>query len=600
MTNKLESQILLQNLLERFKPAQGGGYILPGELTEREHRALIHALNNLGTVDDIPTTVNETKINIAPNVIIEEIQNDDSHLSNLNQEPNQEEESKDPIKEKIENIKQTELNDTEAEDNKSPIHFTQLNTSTMLLPPPKNNCRVCLDFGTAMSKATLISEEIDDEFIEDIEVISLGIPGDQEEISENMLVSSVFIDDIGKIWFGQSAVQMSHIQPPEAHRQRLDNIKRYLSEEGLSATVGKQFNPTNSAITYEDMVLAYLSYFTWTMNQATSLQGIEKNVLRRFAMPCFDKMKHVQVVAKLKQLLGEAQILADTFDAQFSSGVDLSDFLNAIRQIRKNKFHFNFIREDITEPLGVAGSLISWEDDVDSLVMVIDIGAGTSDFSLYRMKYDEKSKKSAALEIKDSNRGITEAGNHLDKLLQGVILSKANIRQDNPLYLNTFGALNLHLRDYKESLFKDGFISATLFNGDVVEVTLEEFMDLPQVEAFSNSLKSCMQEILNNISPSFVKAAPHNALAVALTGGGAELPMVKVLASGTITAHGKTLNLVQTQTFPKWLAIEYPDLEQDYSRIAVSLGGARKNILQASGPASITCDPVGNYELAAN
>ncbi len=33
-------------------------------------------------------------------------------------------------------------------------------------------------------------------------------------------------------------------------------------------------------------------------------------------------------------------------------------------------------------------------------------------------------------------------------------------------------------------------------------------MDLPQVEAFSNSLKSCMQEILNNISPSFVKAAP--------------------------------------------------------------------------------------------
>ncbi len=104
-------------------------------------------------------------------------------------------------------------------------------------------------------------------------------------------------------------------------------------------------------------------------------------------------MKHVQVVAKLKQLLGEAQILADTFDAQFSSGVELSDFLNAIRQIRKNKFHFNFIREDITEPLGVAGSLISWEEDVDSLVMVIDIGAGTSDFSLYRMKYDEKSKK---------------------------------------------------------------------------------------------------------------------------------------------------------------------------------------------------------------
>ncbi|WP_061039694.1 hypothetical protein [Vibrio coralliirubri] len=583
MTNNLESQILLQNLLERFKPAQDGGYVLPGELTEREFRALTHALDHLKqevdqsqgedektTFIDIPVAKQEKTAEPEPSLV----------------EPELELES--DVRADIPSIEEV----------KPSVTYTPLNISTMSLPTPKSNVRVCLDFGTAMSKATLISEETDDDAIEDIEVISLGIPGDQEEISENMLVSSVFIDDLGKIWFGQAAVQMSHIQPPDTHRQRLDNIKRYLSEEGLSSEVGKQFNPTSSQITYEDMVLAYLSYFTWAMNQATSLQGIDKNILRRFAMPCFDKMKHVQVVNKLKQLLGEAQILADTFDLQFSSGIELDDFLNAITQIRKKNLKFNFIREDVTEPLGVAGSLISWQENVNSLVMVIDIGAGTSDFSLYRMKYDEKLKKSAALEIKDSNRGITEAGNHLDKLLQGVILNKADIRQGNPLYLNTFGALNLHLRDYKEALFRDGFISATLFNGDVVEITLDEFMALPQVESFSKSLKECMQEILNNISPSFVHAAPNNALAVALTGGGAQLPMVKVLANGTISAHGKTLNLVQTQEFPQWLAAEYPELEQDYSRIAVSLGGARKNILQASGPATITCDPVGEYRLA--
>ncbi|MGV2989383.1 hypothetical protein ACE1OE_17200 [Vibrio sp. E150_011] len=583
MTNNLESQILLQNLLERFKPAQDGGYVLPGELTEREFRALTHALDHLKqevdqsqgedektTFIDIPVAKQEKTAEPEPSLV----------------EPELELES--DVRADIPSIEEV----------KPSVTYTPLNISTMSLPTPKSNVRVCLDFGTAMSKATLISEETDDDAIEDIEVISLGIPGDQEEISENMLVSSVFIDDLGKIWFGQAAVQMSHIQPPDTHRQRLDNIKRYLSEEGLSSEVGKQFNPTSSQITYEDMVLAYLSYFTWAMNQATSLQGIDKNILRRFAMPCFDKMKHVQVVNKLKQLLGEAQILADTFDLQFSSGIELNDFLNAITQIRKKNLKFNFIREDVTEPLGVAGSLISWQENVNSLVMVIDIGAGTSDFSLYRMKYDEKLKKSAALEIKDSNRGITEAGNHLDKLLQGVILNKADIRQGNPLYLNTFGALNLHLRDYKEALFRDGFISATLFNGDVVEITLDEFMALPQVESFSKSLKECMQEILNNISPSFVHAAPNNALAVALTGGGAQLPMVKVLANGTISAHGKTLNLVQTQEFPQWLAAEYPELEQDYSRIAVSLGGARKNILQASGPATITCDPVGEYRLA--
>lgn len=582
MTNNLESQILLQNLLERFKPANDGGYVLPGELTEREFRVLTHALEHLKQTAELPQDTSENTKSIDIPI-----------------EKREETATTEPAEPELAPESDTKIGNPESapEETKHSINFTPVNMNSMSLPLPKNNVRVCLDFGTAMSKATLISEESDDDSIEDIEVISLGIPGDQEEISENMLVSSVFIDDVGKIWFGQAAVHMSHIQPPEAHRQRLDNIKRYLSEEGLSTKVGQQFNPTGSDITYEDMVLAYLSYFTWTMNQATALRGIEKNVLRRFAMPCFDRMKHVQVVNKLKQLLGEAQVLADTFDSQFASGIVLTDFLNAIQQIRKKNLKFNFIREDITEPLGVAGSLISWEENVNSLVMVIDIGAGTSDFSLYRMKYDEKSKKSAALEIKDSNRGITEAGNHLDKLLQGVILSKANIRRDNPIYLNTFGALNLHLRDYKEALFRDGFISATLFNGDVVEITLDEFMALPQVRSFSNSLKDCMQEILNNISPSFVHAAPNNALAVALTGGGAQLPMVKVLANGTISAHGKTLNLVQTQEFPRWLAAEYPELEQDYSRVAVSLGGARKNILQASGPASITCDPVGEYAL---
>ncbi|MCG9778074.1 hypothetical protein [Photobacterium damselae] len=585
MKNNFESQILILNLLDRFKPVKDGGYTLPGELTDREYCALKHALELLQKSLDIPQDIQNEQVTIKPS-----IKEENKKLATLSDTP----ETKIEIHKESKREKNAQIANSPA----LPKNFTVLNTSVLKLSPPKSNTRVCLDFGTAMSKATLITEENDGYSSEDITVISLGIPGDQEEISENMLVSSVFIDDLGKIWFGQAAVHMSHIQPPDAHRQRLDNIKRYLSEEGLSNEVGKQFNPTENKITYEDMVLSYLSYFTWTMNQATSSQGIDRNVLRRFAMPCFNRMKHVQVVGKLKQLLGEAQILADTFTTQFASGIDLADFLNAIQQIRKENYKYNFIKEDITEPLGVAGSLISWEDNVNSLVMVIDIGAGTSDFSLYRMKYDDVTKKSVALEIKNSNRGITEAGNHLDKLLQGVILSKADIRPENPLYLNTFGALNLHLRDYKEALFRDGFISATLFNGDVIDINLDEFMDLPQVESFSNSLKGCMQEILNEISPSFVHGAPNNALAVALTGGGAQLPMVKVLANGTITAHGKTLNLIQTQEFPEWLKIEYPELENDYSRIAVSLGGARKNILQSTGPASITCDPVGEYKLA--
>jgi molecular chaperone HscA len=475
--------------------------------------------------------------------------------------------------------------------------FTPLNTSVLNLPEPKDSVRVCLDFGTAMSKATLVHEDEQYDDYEIIEVATLGVPTDQEEISEHMLVSSVFIDNDAKLWFGQSAVEMSQLQTGEDQRQRIDNIKRYLSEEGLNEKVSSVFNPTEVDLTFEDMVLAYLAYFTWAMNEATAPLGYSRNIYRRYAMPCFEKTKGMQVSDKLNLLLGQAQILADTFAGRFNDGISLYDFVNAIRKVRQSKPATLFVQESITEPLGVAGSLISWQDNVDSLVMVIDVGAGTSDFSLYRLKFDQAKNMSVALEVSGASRGITEAGNHLDKLLQGTILKKAKISSSDATFRNTLGALTLRLREFKESLFKDGFVNATLFNDDIVEVTLDEFLALPQVQSFSASLKECMVDILNDIDPSFIRGAPHNALAIALTGGGAELPMVLSLAEGTIQAHGKELRLIRTSAFPEWLQEDYPDLELEYPRIAVSLGGARKHILKARGPATVTCDPVGEYNL---
>ena len=40
--------------------------------------------------------------------------------------------------------------------------------------------------------------------------------------------------------------------------------------------------------------------------------------------------------------------------------------------------------------------------------------------------------------------------------------------------------------------------------------------------------------------------------------------------------------------FPSWLAEDHPNLESDYSRIAVALGGAREKIIQSNGSMSTT------------
>jgi molecular chaperone HscA len=224
--------------------------------------------------------------------------------------------------------------------------------------------------------------------------------------------------------------------------------------------------------------------------------------------------------------------------------------------------------------------------------MVIDVGAGTSDFSLYRMGFDPAKDISVAYEVSGSATGITEAGNYLDALLKGLILQKAGIDSNHPHWVNIMGALELNLRNYKEALFRDEIVSVSLFNGDVVDVALADFLSLSQVQLFSDSLKNCMVNILKKVDSSFIKGAPNNTLGVALTGGGSDLPMVKALAQGELNINGVEIKLHQTPRFPSWLEEDYPDLEMDYPRISVSLGGARKRIIKRD-VATITAGGIG-------
>jgi len=480
-----------------------------------------------------------------------------------------------------------------------------LDLSALSLPESESSCRVCMDFGTAMSKATFVNDGEDGD-LEEIQVLRLGVPGDQEQIDEVMLVSSVFIDSQGLLWFGQHAVEQAQIAP-DGRNSRMDNIKRALSEDNLGESVSTTYNPTQHQLTYEDIVLAYLSFFTWSINCALindiQTQEIAGNFRRRFAMPCFPRANARKVEGKLKVLLGEAQVLADTFKADIHQGLPLSRFLSAVNQLRAEKRSYPFIEFSITEPLGVAGSLLSWRSSQDSLVLVVDIGAGTSDFSLYRLNVvvNDDGVKSSAGEVDGTARGITEAGNHLDKILMGLILRKSGIDAAHSKYRNITHALERDIRFHKESLFSpSGEALVTLYTGETVNVSLEEFLAEPAVRSFEDSLRTTLIEILESAHQdwiNWVRANPSRQLTIVLTGGGATLPMARKLAEGTVTAHGVTIPVAAAKAFPEWLREDYPDLEDHYPRVAVSLGGARKNTIHSIGVLKSTGIGIGGHQL---
>ena len=476
----------------------------------------------------------------------------------------------------------------------------ELNMSSLKLDPPPDKVRLCLDFGTAMSKATLVDEREDNE---DIRVLKLGVQVNQEEISgDYMLVSSIYIDNNGLLWFGQKAVDWSE---RDSTHGRLDNMKRFLFEEGFDDEVNDDFNPTGLAITYGDMVRAYLMFLTWAVTKSLEVDGYPKNIKRRFAVPIFDGGKKRETIYQLKKMLGNAQILADTFYEKFQDGIPLSLFLTAVKKLDDMNNDYPFITEDITEPLGVAGSLLSWQEKVDPcLVMVLDVGAGTSDFSLFKIAYDPETEESeteesetkeseTSVEVKDSARGITEAGNHLDDLLYSYIKKKGEITEEKPHYHKILGNLKPRIRAYKELLFNNKVVTVSLFKEEIeievvmeVKIKIDEFLALEGVKKFSKTLKDTMVDILEKIDKSWIQSARLPAgnlgIKVVLTGGGSKLPMVKKLAEGEISIQGNQLQLVKALDFPEWLDKEgYDEYKNIYPRVAVSLGGARRNIMRS-------------------
>lgn len=571
-----EAQIILANLRERIEQGSDGKYRLPGIVTTAE----LAALDFFSSKASTPTS---------------------AHVSEANA-PKVEETLAKPTEPSPSVVATAEVSPALIEED------VALDLSTLSLPQVDQPYRVCLDFGTAMSKATFVHDNERDD-MEEIQVLMLGVPGDQEQVDEVMLVSSVYIDAKGLLWFGQHAVEQAQAAP-DGMNARMDNIKRALSEGNLGEPVDPTHNPTQYSLTYEDVVLAYLAFFTWTINYAlrndVDEPKVASNFKRRFAMPCFPRANAQSVRDKLHVLLGEAQILADTFQDDIHEGLPLGRFLGALKQLRSEKRSYPFIEESVTEPLGVAGSLLSWKNDHDSLALVVDIGAGTSDFSLYRLKItvDEDGTidraKTTAGEVDGTARGITEAGNHLDKILKAFILKQSGVDATHARYQNIAHDLERDIRHHKEALFTTGSAYVVLYTGDTVEFTLDEFMALEAVQDFEASLRKTMVDILESADPAWinwVRTDANRRLNIVLAGGGATLPMVKRLAEGTVTAHGITIPVAAAKSFPDWLRDDYPDLETPYPRIAVSLGGARKNIISSMGALKTTASGTGAFTL---
>lgn len=482
----------------------------------------------------------------------------------------------------------------------------QLNLASLKFNAPQNNdTKMCLDFGTAMSKA--FASVVEDDEVVDSLLLKLGYRASGGKSKDIYPVpSSLWISNDGTISLGEKAIALSLQSDPSGNRERFDSLKKELIlglkesspfEQPIRATL----NPTDTPLSMGDAIILYLGYLTdLACTELEESHNCSRYVLRNFGLPSWAPERRTWGEDLLKKMLIKAQIVADTFQGKWAAGLDIHDVKLVLEKIEQlDKLPDYLVLQGITEPLAVASSRLQGEEPFRGLTMVVDVGAGTSDLALFVVRRSPDQNLFNAFPVLGCNQSLHQAGDTLDTAMQQLILKKSGVGNHDPDYPYIIQHLRLQVRALKEDLFRDGDCTVNLVNGSRVTVSMDDFLGHATVKRFRESLADKFNEVLISMKKGVAKLYGRDGLSVVLTGGGATLPMVKELAQGSLSVHGILIGKDEVPLVPE----EYEDdaeISLVYPQLAVAIGGTMPVIIDEKTGIDDMDIPQGEFSLGRN
>ncbi len=431
---------------------------------------------------------------------------------------------------------------------------------------------LCLDFGTAMSKAFAWDKDSDRPM-----PLRIGRAAG-EPASPYALSSTIFISLEGRVFFGQTAVNHAAAADPERH-QAFQSIKDILTVgpmTDLREPVSRPFNPDEHPISRKDVVALYLAFLTDSALLALreDYQEDSRNVPRSYTKPVFDQERDEWATNILNKCAIIGQALADRFSGQWANGIPLDDLRKVIdaTEASTQEQHVVVESEVLPEPVAAFASRARKFVRGQSrrrLMMVIDVGAGTTDFAMFARVENEDGMN--LYRIKNSVTTIRVAGVNVDDALIDYLLQQANVREGHLRHGAVRADLQRDIRLVKEELFRNGKVTRQLVNDMKTEAQLDEFEECPAMDRFRKVMKDKFDKVLAGIDRSWLS---FSELDVFFTGGGASLSMVTRLADQSVEIGGSVITPIRARQLPPWLGEECEDIVDSYAQLAVCIGGA--------------------------
>jgi molecular chaperone DnaK (HSP70) len=309
----------------------------------------------------------------------------------------------------------------------------------------------------------------------------------------------------------------------------------------------------------------------------------------------------------MESALLRAQIVADTIGQNWNelNATDAKAVLRAARETNFPELGLFCKQHSIREPVAAGATRFrDYLEDQDAqqsrvrrLMLVIDSGAGTTDFALFQSLYDADKDRTLFALISKAVGMSRVAGNRFDTVLRPLILKACKIHPENgsPWDDNEFAIikadLSSQIRSLKQQLFISGSVSISLRPGASGLFTLKEleneirYQELGQnlIEQRNAVLRKAFTEegieAIKSINSRVGRAVP---IYVLLSGGSSQVPPVKALASGRLGIDGASFEFVEIAEMPRWIR-ELPRelaefIGREFLQCAVALGGSASNL----------------------
>jgi|CXWL01.1.fsa_nt_gi molecular chaperone DnaK (HSP70) len=439
-------------------------------------------------------------------------------------------------------------------------------------PATKNESRVCLDFGTAFSKASVYLSG-DSPAREAVRPLAIGAISGADH---PLLTPSVMFVDRGRILFGPAALECAR-RDAGSDRDPMLSFKVILAARDLDPALQLKVKPSvdpTGTLRHRDALVLYLAHLDQLIGAAiradAELPDALAQAARRYTSPIWRTRGEAD--RTMARLFDEAAIVSARLGDMLThpDGASIAQCKDALDK-GEQALGMGQLEAGVFEAHAAAAAYGAFTRTPRQFMLVLDVGAGTTDIAGFERI--EQSPDPVLAEIVGARHSCGLAGDEIDQIIANLITDKSKLRQRAD-QARLWRTLQLSARGLKRDLFKNGkcvFVHA----GKSLTLRQTELYSAARFKQFNRALASICAASLGAVVAR-AKEKGAGAVTILLAGGGANLPFVSAIAASAAAQAGQGLTIDVEAFGADWYLPSGfdPNLRAAFPQVAISLGGA--------------------------